>query len=188
MSSCLHCFLTPSPQCSNRTHFHEASVKITRDQFGLNLTTEETPDGHWHFKLLSPEEKGRFLSELLNPAGSHGSSEPQSSALSTNVYQLLQHLDICKHFTHGKTSQRMTSGEERSHSALLASEPVLQKHDECAVGLTGGVHTGQLCRASRQCAERPQQPPAHWAHHPPLCTKPLLVHAQSCRFLRSRVR
>lgn len=101
---------------------------------------------------------------------------------------MLQHLDICKRFTHGRTSQRMTSGEERSHSALLASKPVLQKHDECALGLTGGVHTGQLCRASRQCAERPQQPPAHRAHHPPLCTKPLLVHAQSCRFLRSRVR
>lgn len=142
----------------------------------LSLTTEETPNGYWHFKLPSLRERGNFYPNCSAPPVSHGSREPQSSASSTNIYQLWQHLDICKHFTHGQTSQRVTSGEERSHSALLVSKPVFQKHDERASGLTCKVHAGQLCRASRQRAERPQRPPAHRAHHPQLCTKPLPIH------------
>lgn len=60
MSSCLRCFLPPSPRCFERTHFHAASIKTTRDQFGLNLTTEDTLDSYRHLKLLSPKERGSF--------------------------------------------------------------------------------------------------------------------------------
>ena len=111
---------------------------------------------------------------------------PQSAASSASRYQLLRHPEICKHFTHGKTSQRMTFREERFHSALLVSKPVLQKHDECTPGLTG--HVLGTCRSTVRCKVDSVQtshgrPPAHRAHHPMLCTKLLIIlpAADFCR-------
>lgn len=105
----------------------------------MSLTTEETPDSYWYLKLPSPKEKGSFYPNCSSPADSCSGSEPQSAASSASTYQLLQHLEIRKRFTPGKTSQGMTFGEERFHSALPVSKPVLQKPDQNAPGLTGHV-------------------------------------------------
>lgn len=153
MSSCLRCFLPASPHCFKRTHFHEASIKTTRDQFGLSLIAEETLDSYWHFTPVT-KGKGKLLSHYPNPAGSHSRSKPQSAALSTSRYQLLRHLEISTSFTHRKASQRVTFGEfgeERFHVPVLVSKPDFQKLDEPA----GWAHAGYVQLTCALQAESP---------------------------------
>lgn len=178
MSSCLCCFLPPSPHCFNGTHFHEASIKTTRDQFGLSLTAEETLDGYRRLKLLSPKERGRFYPNCSSPSGSHSRSEPQRAASSASRYWLLQHLEIRKRFTHRKPSQRMTLERRGFHSALLVSKPVLWKAGEHLPGLSGHMpgtrRSAVPCKADGAHSGH-GRPLPHGGHHPVLCTTPLLV-------------
>lgn len=161
MSSCLRCFLPPSPHCFKRTHFHGASVKTTRDQFGLSPATEETLDSYRQLKLLSPKERGSFYPTTQVLLAHTAGVSPRVLLLSTSRYQLLRHLEICKCFTHRKASKRVTFGEERFHVPVLVSKPDLQKHDEPAPELAG--HTLGMCSSPVPCKQRAL---ARWAPRP----------------------